>query len=89
MVKPSVRKQCPFVIMKANYTTGCISNSTVSRTREVINILYWLSGGSTWSTLYNFRPTSTRETVKLEQIHWTATKLVKGLEHVAYQAGPG
>lgn len=88
MVKLSVRKQCPFVIMKANYTTSCISNSTVSGTKEVINTLYLLFGGSTWPILYNFGLTSTRETVKLEQIHWTATKLVKGLEHVAYQAGP-
>jgi len=51
VVELSVQKQCPFVIIKANYTTGCIINSTVSRTEEVINALYLLSGGSTWSII--------------------------------------
>lgn len=84
----SMRKQCHFEMVMDNYTTDSIINSITSRRKEVINTLYLLRGGSTCSTLYKFGPDSTREIVKLEQILWTATKLVKGLEHVVYQAGP-
>ncbi|GAB0188167.1 hypothetical protein GRJ2_001282000 [Grus japonensis] len=70
----------PYGCQKANHILGCIKRSMASRSREVIVPLYSaLVRPQLWGLQYK------KDMELLERVQRTATKLIRGLEHLSYE----
>ncbi|CAM5112215.1 unnamed protein product [Natator depressus] len=82
----NMSQQCNAVAKKANIILGCTSRSSISKTREVILLLYSALIRPQLEYCVPFRaPYFRKDVEKLEKVQRRATKMIKGLENMAYE----
>ncbi|CAM4661769.1 unnamed protein product [Lepidochelys olivacea] len=84
--KLNMGQQCKTVAKKANIILGCVSRSVVSKTLEVILLLYSaLIRPQLESCVQFWAPNFRKDVDELEKVQRRATKMIKGLENMIYE----
>jgi len=80
-------RQCVLAAQKANCTLGCTKSSVASRSREMILPLYSaLVRPHLESCIQLWNPQHRKDTDLLEKVQSRATKMMRGMEHLSYEA---
>ena len=85
--KLDMTRQCALAAQKANPIVGCLRRSVASRSREVILPLYSaLVRPHPASCVQLWGPQEKKDPEPLERVQRRATKMIRGLEQLSYEA---
>uniref|UniRef100_K7EX79 Reverse transcriptase domain-containing protein n=1 Tax=Pelodiscus sinensis TaxID=13735 RepID=K7EX79_PELSI len=84
--KLNMSQQCDTVAKKANMILGCVNRCVVSKTREVILLLYYALVRPHLEYCVQFwAPHFKKDVEKLERVQRRAMRMIKGLENMTYE----
>jgi len=82
--KLDTSRQCALAAQKANRTPGCIKSSVTSRSREgILPLCSTLVRPHLESCFQLWSPEQRKDMELLERVQRTATKMIRGLEHLS------
>ncbi|GAB0194581.1 hypothetical protein GRJ2_001923400 [Grus japonensis] len=84
--KLNMSRQCALAAQKANLVVGCITSSVTSKLRAgILPLCSALVRPHLEYCVQLWGPQNKTDTELLEQVQRTATKMIRGLEHLSYE----